>query len=70
MDFYIVTWLNPSLLQKSEGKKQFLVRGAFDSNDAIAKVRRQLPAAWIGAPGDSTFKMKRLTFNEHDTCDL
>lgn len=70
MDFYIVTWVNPNLLQKNGGKKDFLVRGAFDSNDAIAKVRRQLHPNWIGAPGESTFKMRRLVFNEHDTCDL
>lgn len=65
MELHIVTWTNNKLQQ---GKKDFLVRDAFDNSDAILKVKRQIAPEWA-APGE-TFKVKRVVFNEHETFGL
>jgi hypothetical protein len=65
MDFYIVTWKNDKL---HAGKKDFLVKDAFDNNDAIVKVRRQISPEW-SEPGES-FKSRRVVFNEQNTFAL
>lgn len=65
MELYIVTWTSEKL---PDGKKDFLIKEAFDNSDAIVKVKRQMPKEWF-SPGE-TFKAKRVVFNEHDTFSL
>jgi hypothetical protein len=63
MELHLVTWKSSKL---QTGKRDFLVKEAFDNSDAILKVKRQIAPEWLGAPGES-FSVNRVVFNEQDT---
>ena len=65
MELYVVTWKNDKL---QTGRKDFLIREAFDSSDAILKVKKQISPEWA-SPGE-TFTAKRVVFNDRDTFAL
>lgn len=63
MELFVVTWTWNN--DKSpNGRKDFLVKEAFDDADAILTVRRHFPPEWSKIGGN--FKVKRIVFNEHN----